>query len=734
MEKVSYLEYEVEKDEVQELEIADEAAREEISSMKTKLDGLQEDVENCDICGIATGSTVNITDSAEAPFEALTLYGESKQLQPTGKNLFGFEKSAIDVTEELRKLDNQRLIFTKINDNSIKCNYSWGTYATGFVELNGVDGTKNYAFSFDVKNNTLGFTPRIEKYTQECTSEKLVLSIYSGSGGTEVSGNEYFILENIQVEEGTTATSYEPYTGGKAAPNPDYPQMIEPSSVGSVSVRGKNLLNANGLSEQTISGVTFTPVYENGLLKYVNVNGTNDGTGDSNYELSTFLGSGTFLLNGASSNVGRTTYRLATRIDGVWDGTKYQDTTKDVQITIKNSLTVVINVLKGATITNEKIYPMLRPSFFTDGTYEPYESQMASLSAPIELNGIGDVKDSSKLKKFNEIVFNGSENWTQYNSQTYPHLFMTNVSVPANGLNKPVLCSHFPYSNGDLLKGLDECRFKNDAKAVVFYLSSSKHTDVSAFKSWLASNPITLVYELATPIETALPQADIDAIKALHTYKPNTVVMNDADAEMEIQYFKNTENGAVTGSLREDVNNLNKKSAEALVHDDVVDDLSSEDADLPLSANQGRALNEKIDSIFSFIDEDSLMLDSNEFSGLIVDKELGTFTADKEGIYHFYGSMRIYGTSSEYQSGQIYLEIEYDSPSLYRIIKTGCKLCEGNAGSDYPNELELIPLDTTLYLKEDEKVLFTLKTQTPYEDDLYIEDDVHVFCRYKSAE
>ena len=46
MEKVSYLEYEVEKDEVLELEIADEAAREEINAMKNESENHSSDKSN----------------------------------------------------------------------------------------------------------------------------------------------------------------------------------------------------------------------------------------------------------------------------------------------------------------------------------------------------------------------------------------------------------------------------------------------------------------------------------------------------------------------------------------------------------------------------------------------------------------------------------------------------------------------------------------------------------------
>lgn len=47
------------------------------------------------------------------------------------------------------------------------------------------------------------------------------------------------ILDSIQIEEGSTATDYEPYCGGQPSPNPDYPQEIK-------VVTGNNLIKHVG--------------------------------------------------------------------------------------------------------------------------------------------------------------------------------------------------------------------------------------------------------------------------------------------------------------------------------------------------------------------------------------------------------------------------------------------------------------------------------------------------------
>ena len=54
----------------------------------------------------------------------------------------------------------------------------------------------------------------------------------------------------VQLELGSTATSYEPYTGGKPSPSPDYPQEIRVA-------RGRNLLDWNDVDMATAPATTI---------------------------------------------------------------------------------------------------------------------------------------------------------------------------------------------------------------------------------------------------------------------------------------------------------------------------------------------------------------------------------------------------------------------------------------------------------------------------------------------
>ena len=56
------------------------------------------------------------------------------------------------------------------------------------------------------------------------------------------------------------------------------------------------------------------------------------------------------------------------------------------------------------------------------------------------------------------------------------------------------------------------------------------------------TNGATVLYVLATPIETSLSTEEMTAFAALHTNKPTTTVYNDAGADLAVEYVADTKN------------------------------------------------------------------------------------------------------------------------------------------------------------------------------------------------
>lgn len=66
-----------------------------------------------------------------------------------------------------------------------------------------------------------------------------------------------------------------------------------------------------------------------------------------------------------------------------------------------------------------------------------------------------------------------------------------------------------------------------------------RNVDITSLDAWIAdvsANPITIQYVLAAPIETALSAEELVAYSALHTKYPNTTILNDGGAGMEVKY------------------------------------------------------------------------------------------------------------------------------------------------------------------------------------------------------
>lgn len=132
----------------------------------------------------------------------------------------------------------------------------------------------------------------------------------------------------------------------------------------------KNLLKNNAVT-QTINGVTFT-VNSDGS---VTVNGTNTSSSTgANLEICSFKNYGTgkltASLNSTDSNLSMSVF------DKSWTGI---GVISDNEITWDNGnkdRLVRLVVKPGATINNVTVYPMIRYTDITDGTYEPYQPSL----------------------------------------------------------------------------------------------------------------------------------------------------------------------------------------------------------------------------------------------------------------------------------------------------------------------------------------------------------------------
>ena len=217
----------------------------------------------------ATGADIVISDSAEMPLKNLKLFGKSEQVTTTGKNLFDFSKIKNVGAQGKYDIDYERQTITvPANTNNVG-------YVNTMRELcPEATAGKMYVLSCNTSNSeavrhiylfearqAIKFGKAFE-WSDEMLDDKIA---WYNNAKTD---NENVISE-IQFEEGTVATGYEPYTGGKPSPSPDWPQeIISAGDSGNIEVDvvGKNLVN---IQDVTVGWAQDIPTSLDYLNKHV---------------------------------------------------------------------------------------------------------------------------------------------------------------------------------------------------------------------------------------------------------------------------------------------------------------------------------------------------------------------------------------------------------------------------------------------------------------------------------
>lgn len=373
--------------------------------------------------------------------------------------------------------------------------------------------------SFSLTNN--GNSESVGTINQEMLEDvnfRVRLIVYGGSGSTITPATIKPML--YQDGDGT----FEPFTGGVASPNPEYPQ--EPKFVGDYNedtqkydidfmTSGKNLFNING--NVNVDGYSkeqkTTNTVENGVLT-CNVNSArNHGVGQRLYGLK----GKTISVSAKLKSLGEATigniyiyessgaYKAvsnATALDTVFAINNYTCKTDDIVV-----------AFAGTGGTGVQFYDIMvnYGAKFVD--YEPFtgfETTTVELNQPLrELpNGVKDtVENGIVTRRVGEIIFDGSEMWYKNsgsNSNNWMY-YVTIAHIRAKGL-----CDSLPHNEIDVINsdgsGINRVGFNFTQYEKVMYLNVGYYMEqagltntVDNLKTWLQSNPITVWYELATP-------------------------------------------------------------------------------------------------------------------------------------------------------------------------------------------------------------------------------------------
>lgn len=250
-----------------------------------KLSKLEEDLSNKIIKFYASNQgETHITDSDNGKIQDMIIYGRSSQFTTTGKNLLKYPYVEANKTSFGIK-------FTDNKDGSITISGT-STETTYYNLYSNIDGKRLTLASGTYKIVSKGRNKCDVRVNNGVDSAKNEGTFTITDGHNDVwcyieapkgLALDETIYPMIQLASSANE-SYEPYTGGKPSPNPDYPQEIKRVVNPVVKVCGKNLLQPNLRYNDRVKinikkGVKLTLICKNGVvskggnLKFEKANG-----------------------------------------------------------------------------------------------------------------------------------------------------------------------------------------------------------------------------------------------------------------------------------------------------------------------------------------------------------------------------------------------------------------------------------------------------------------------------
>ena len=204
--------------------------------------------------------------------------------------------------------------------------------------------------------------------------------------------------------------------------------------------------------------------------------------------------------------------------DKLTTSTEYQRVTivSELNKTISN----IFWIGNGNTIINIRNLQLEEGTIATN--YEPYKEDKRTvlLDSPLRKNDVLDLEKLKITRNYGSATFNGEEEWVVGVEHTNTILFDKTL-----GNSKPnyIMCDKFIYNTSIWGVDTEGCRISNNGSIQINISKSKLETqDVAGFKKWLQSNPVTVVYQLATPTTEDIEVSPTD--NPLTSYTPSTTL------------------------------------------------------------------------------------------------------------------------------------------------------------------------------------------------------------------
>lgn len=463
-----------------------------------------------------------LPNSLDAPLERLELGGKTEQVQTSGKNLANanvYEQgylTSVNAGDKVSLTQMQKSFTTNMEVSSMQ-----GKNVSVSVRTKEKTG-KKYVFTdetdtiitgvFDTGSNNYS---EFKNITIPKNAKKLFFSVtYDAQENTE-----------LQVELGTTVTTYEPYTGGKPSPSPEYPQEIKNSGKWNegtqkyeieVVLSGKNLLDITAC--------------EDGKTLDANGNIVNN----ANALLSDFI-----------PCFSKTSY---CRVEGHFTAVSFYD--------VEKNKIGFINQYDPCFATPDKCRYF---RFSLNKTKADYEKAVANVGTalmdyePHKKPQFLTLTSDRPLTKWDKLVEQDGQIGWLYNSvnetidgktgkwsiQPASKIFYrTDITFP---IAVPFCSELLGYDYSSVGYKKDTGITINNLGILCITLPEEVELTLDAYKQYLADNPLHVLYKDDSEEFVPLPQSEQNAIRALKTYYPTTVITADGgelDPDIKVTYRK----------------------------------------------------------------------------------------------------------------------------------------------------------------------------------------------------
>lgn len=251
------------------------ADREQINQNKTDIAGLVEGMTDLApaIHSTASGSVITANDAAEGrPFRGLRVFGRTEQVQTTGAQLINTQGAGNSRGVDW-VFDKGVVTFSGVTVDTSTSRVHCAVNVKDVMEI----GKTYFAKSFTVgviidiaveKPSGVIYT---REYTPDGTETGIRIRVLVGKSND--AGIEIDLTAYVAITENERLSSWEPYTGGKPSPSPEYPQeIVSAGESGTINVSiSDSGSQSQSLTLATPNGLPGVPVSKDG--NYTDSNG-----------------------------------------------------------------------------------------------------------------------------------------------------------------------------------------------------------------------------------------------------------------------------------------------------------------------------------------------------------------------------------------------------------------------------------------------------------------------------